>query len=93
MYDFLDKYSILEIVMLMCFGCAWPASIYKSYTSRKNKGKSILFLYLIFIGYVSGFTHKLLYNRDHVIVLYFVIGILVFIDIVLYYRNKFKYDG
>ncbi|MCI4625848.1 MAG: hypothetical protein L3V56_07790 [Candidatus Magnetoovum sp. WYHC-5] len=89
---FIGKHSIFEIIMLLCFGCAWPVSIYKSYTSRKNNGKSILFLYLILIGYVAGFLHKILFNYDRVIYLYVFIGSLVCIDILLYYRNKIKYD-
>ena len=35
--------SIFEAIMLICFGAAWPFSIYKSYTSRENTGKSILY--------------------------------------------------
>lgn len=74
--------------MLFCFGFAWPLSIYRSYKSRTNDGKSLSFLYVVFFGYVSGITHKLMYNFDIVIVLYVINGLMVFIDILLYYRNK-----
>jgi len=40
--------SMFEIIMLVCFGAAWPFSIYKSYTSRSNAGKSIFF-YLLYL--------------------------------------------
>ena len=80
--------SVFEIVMLMCFGMAWPFSIYKSYKSRKNAGKSILFLYIIFIGYISGFIHKVLYDFDMVSYLYVLNGLMVLIDAMLYRRNK-----
>ena len=33
--------SIFEIGMLICFGCAWPVSIWKSYHSKQNAGKSL----------------------------------------------------
>ena len=46
--------SLLEITMLICFGAAWPISIYKSWTSHSSKGKSLLFLAVIVIGYASG---------------------------------------
>ncbi|NSW91565.1 MAG: hypothetical protein HPY74_12990 [Firmicutes bacterium] len=80
--------SPFEIIMLACFGAAWPASIYKSYTSRKNTGKSLTFLIIVFIGYVSGVIHKMFYNYDAVIFLYILNSIMVFTDMVLYFRNR-----
>lgn len=80
--------SPFEIIMLACFGAAWPVSIYKSYKSRKNTGKSLMFLIIVFIGYISGIIHKLFYNYDVVIFLYALNCIMVFTDMVLYFRNK-----
>jgi hypothetical protein len=80
--------SAFEIAMLLCFGAAWPFSIYKSYTSRQNAGKSIVFLYVILAGYVSGVLHKALYSMDKVIYLYILNGLMVLTDIALYYRNR-----
>jgi len=79
--------SIFEALMLICFGLAWPASIYRSWKSRSTAGKSVLFLYIIGFGYVCGAIHKVLYSRDIVIVLYVVNLFMVLIDIGLYYRN------
>jgi len=81
--------SIFEILMLLCFGLAWPFSIYKSYISRTNRGKSIVFLFVVFVGYVSGIVHKLIYAFDPVIYLYVINGSMVIIDISLYFRNHF----
>ncbi len=83
-----DKMSIYEIVMLICFGLAWPLSIYKSYTSKSIEGKSIMFLYVILLGYMSGILHKLIYAKDMVIILYIINGLMVSIDILLYFKNK-----
>jgi hypothetical protein len=80
--------SAFEIAMLLCFGAAWPFSIYKSYTSRQNAGKSIVFLYVVLAGYVSGVLHKALYSMDKVIYLYILNGLMVLTDIALYYRNR-----
>jgi len=80
--------SIFEIIMLLCFGFAWPFSIYKSYKSRTNSGKSVIFLYIVLAGYAAGVMHKIFYNFDLVIILYAVNGFMVFVDILLYYRNK-----
>lgn len=79
--------SIFEIIMLVCFGLAWPFSIYKSYKSRETTGKSVVFLYIVEIGYISGIVHKLLYSRDAVVFLYLLNALMVSADIALYYRN------
>jgi hypothetical protein len=80
--------SIFEIGMLVCFGAAWPASIVKSYRSRSTEGKSIVFLIILFIGYIFGILHKLIYRYDIVIFLYMLNSLMVFTDIVLFFRNK-----
>ena len=83
--------SVFEIIMLVCFGAAWPFSIYKSYCSKSNKGKSVVFLFIVFIGYIAGILHKVLFNYDLVIVLYGINAVMVSVDILLYFRNR-KHD-
>ena len=80
--------SIFEAIMLLCFGAAWPLSIYRSWRSRSTAGKSLSFLIVVLIGYVSGTTHKILFSMDYIIYLYIANAIMVFIDIMLYLRNK-----
>lgn len=80
--------SVFEIIMLICFGSAWPFSIAKSWVSRRNSGKSIIFLFIVFTGYVSGCFHKGFYNFDKVIFLYMLNGLMVFCDILIYFRNR-----
>lgn len=79
---------IFEALMLICFGAAWPASILRSYISRSIQGKSLLFLCIIELGYVSGILHKLCYSYDRVIYLYILNFVMVAIDIALYLRNR-----
>lgn len=79
--------SVFEIIMLLCFGAAWPFSISRSYRSRSNAGKSLGFLYVVLTGYIAGVLHKIIYNYDAVIYLYALNGVLVMVDIMLYYRN------
>jgi len=79
---------IFEMIMLICFGAAWPISVYKSHKTKSNKGKSLAFLYIIFIGYIAGIIHKIFYNFDMVIYLYIFNVLFVLVDIVLYHRNK-----
>lgn len=80
--------QMLEGVMLVCFGSAWPFSIWKSFSSKSNGGKSLLFLWIIFIGYLCGITHKILAAPDRVTFLYVLNAIMVLTDITLFYRNK-----
>ncbi|MDI6757665.1 MAG: hypothetical protein QME32_06565 [Endomicrobiia bacterium] len=80
--------SIFEIIMLVCFGAAWPFSLRKSYVSRRNEGKSLAFLVVVCVGYAAGVAHKVLRHPDAVTALYALNGIMVFIDIMLYLRNK-----
>ena len=80
--------SIFEIIMLICFGVAWPFSILKSYRARSNHGKSVLFLAVVLTGYIAGTLHKIYFNPDVVMYLYILNGIMVAVDLGLYVRNK-----
>lgn len=80
--------SVFEIMMLVCFGFAWPTSILKSLRSKSVEGKSVLFLYIILAGYLFGMLHKYHYSFDVVIILYGINFTMVLIDLMLYYRNK-----
>ena len=79
--------SVWEIIMLLCFGAAWPFSIYRSWRSGTSAGKSIVFLYIIVAGYLAGIIHKVSHNFDPVTWLYALNALMVGIDIALYYRN------
>lgn len=82
------NFSILEALMLLCFGVSWPFSIVRSYKARSAKGKSLLYLILINLAYVSGILHKVLINFDFVLFLYIANFIMVGMDIFLYVRNN-----
>ena len=79
--------GLFEFLMLFCFGFSWPFAILKSIRSRTTKGKSLMFMLLVELGYVFGITHKLLYSRDWVIWAYAAAMLLVVIDLLLYVRN------
>jgi hypothetical protein len=87
--------EILEITMIISFGISWPVNVMKSYKSRSTKGKSLLFLCLIFFGYIAGITSKLV-NADYMasfaskwyVLFFYVLNFLmVGTDMVLYFRN------
>ena len=80
--------SFFEAGMIFCFGLAWPVNIIKSVRTKSAKGKSLMFLVAVWIGYVSGIIHKITYSRDIVMVLYIINWVLVTADIVLYFINR-----
>ena len=79
-------FSIFEFGMLACFGICWPISVYTSVKTKRTEGKSLLFMLIVFVGYISGVIHKVYYNFDFVIVLYISNLLLVLVDIVLYLK-------
>ena len=81
--------ELFEAAMVICFGISWPISIYKSYTSRTAKGKSLPFLVFIFTGYIFGIASKFIDgNITYVLFFYVLNAIMVFIDLILYFRNR-----
>lgn len=81
--------QLLEAAMVICFGVSWPLSIFKSFTSRTAKGKSIVFLIFIWVGYVFGIISKIIPgNITYVFVFYVINIIMVSADIVLWFRNR-----
>lgn len=80
--------SMFEAGMLLCFGAAWPFSIYKTIQCKDVRGKSIVFLFIVLLGYILGILHKVFYNYDKVVYLYAANGLMVATDIALYLRYK-----
>ena len=54
--------SVLEALMLLCFGAAGPFSIVRSWKSRSTQGKSMVFLLVLILGYLAGIANKILYQ-------------------------------
>ena len=72
-----------ECVMIICFGLSWPVAIIKTYRAKKVIGKSLLFIILIFTGYLSGIVNKINNGVDYVIIFYSLNAILVLVELVL----------
>ncbi len=81
--------ELFEIFMIVLFGASWPMNVIKSFKSKTTKGKSIVFLFLIFTGYVFGIAGKLIAAnfKWHVLFFYVLNLLMVGTDIVLYFRN------
>ena len=77
--------------MLICFGLGWPVSILKSLRTKVVTGKSPLFLAIVWLGYLSGIIHKIVYALDLVIIFYILNFVMVSIDLLLYfYYSNFR---
>ena len=89
--------EVLEVLMIILFGASWPFNVIKSYKARTTKGKSLLFLILIFTGYVAGVISKILTFDPTIwikwlsLCVYILNLIMVGSDLVLYVRN-YKLD-
>lgn len=80
--------EIFEAVMVICFGLSWPMSVYKSWTSRTARGKSLTFELFILLGYLSGIVGKLVSGSiTYVFAFYILNTVMVTADILLYIRN------
>ena len=80
--------SILETVMLVCFGCSWPLNVMKAYKAETEKGTSLPFVLLIVTGYIAGITAKVITDQiNYVLIAYIVNLAIVSLNIVIYFRN------
>ena len=82
--------SVLEATMLICFGISWPVSVIKALKTKIVIGKSPLFMSLVAIGYASGISHKILYSRDYLVVLYMFNLSMILIDLYLYTKYNLR---
>lgn len=80
--------SILETVMLICFGFSWPLNVIKSYRAGTAKGTSLPFILLIITGYVAGICAKLITGQiNYVLIAYVLNLVIVAINLAVYFRN------
>lgn len=96
--------EVLEIVMLICFGCSWPISVYKSIKIRTSVGKSAVFNILLIVGYIAGIVSKFIKMDSALnasgatslgkgififaLIMYFVNLAMITANLILYYMNK-----
>ena len=92
--------SVMEMLMVVCFGISWPLNIAKAWKARTAKGTSVLFYFFIWIGYVFAIVGKICliaYNAPQAwyvtvkwyVMFFYVVNILmVSAGILIYFRNK-----
>lgn len=87
--------TLFEAAMILCWGISWPAAVRKTLKTRNVDGICIIFLWLVFFGYVSGILFKLSVARTEgfinpVIILYLFNFFMVGAELILYYRYRRK---
>lgn len=90
--------QILEGIMLVCFGASWPIDILHTLRIRRASGKSLLFMGLIILGYLTGIASKFCRGSvssepiETVTWLYALNAVLVAVDLVIsgYYQRLEK---
>ena len=80
--------QIFEVLMIVCFGVAWPLNIVKSWKARTAKGKSLLCELCIVLGYICGISGKFITgNVTYVLIAYVINLVMVTVDVLLTLRN------
>ena len=80
--------SILETIMLVCFGFSWPLNVIKAYKARTAKGTSLPFILLIIMGYISGISAKIISGQINYVLIAYIINLaIVSLNVIVYFRN------
>ena len=92
--------TIMETIMIICFGLSWPLNISRAWKARTAKGTSILFYSFIWIGYVCAIIGKFaliaanapqpwyVTVKWYVLFFYFLNTLMVTCGSLIYFRNK-----
>lgn len=80
--------SILETIMMICFGLSWPINVIKAYRARTTKGTSLAFICLIIFGYIAGVSAKIVSGTfNYVLAVYIINLVFVCANLLVYFRN------
>lgn len=80
--------SILEMIMLICFGLSWPMNVMKAYKAKTAKGSSLPFILLIITGYMAGISAKVITGQINFVLIVYVINLMIVLaNLLVYFRN------
>ncbi len=79
--------EILELMMLVAFGCSWPFAIMRTYRAKRVDGKSPAFMIIVIFGYMCGIAaHLVEGTKLWLCAVYLLDMALVGTDLGLYFR-------
>lgn len=93
----MDFPTILDTVMIVCFGFSWPMNLIKAYKARTAKATSLPFILLIISGYIAGIVSKIIVISTAAevepmkivnLVAYLLNLVIVSLNLVVYFRNR-----
>lgn len=91
--------SLMEMLMVICFGISWPLNISKAWKACSAKGTSVMFYWFIWAGYICAILGKIVLIRNnaptpwyqtvkwYVMFFYVLNTLMVSGGILIYYRN------
>ena len=80
--------SILETIMLVCFGFSWPLNVIKAYKAKTAKGTSLPFILLIITGYIAGISAKIISGQINYVLIAYILNLaIVSLNVIVYFRN------
>ncbi len=80
--------SILETIMLVCFGFSWPLNVMKAYKAKTAKGTSLPFILLIITGYIAGISAKIISGQINYVLIAYILNLaIVSLNVIVYFRN------
>ena len=80
--------SILETLMLICFGFSWPLNVIKAYKAKTAKGMSLPFILLIISGYIAGISAKIISGQINYVLLVYILNLaIVSLNVFIFIRN------
>ena len=80
--------SILETLMLICFGFSWPLNVIKAYKAKTAKGMSLPFILLIIFGYIAGISAKIISGQINYVLLVYILNLaIVSLNVFIFIRN------
>ena len=80
--------SILETIMLACFGFSWPLNVIKAYRAKTAKGTSLPFILLIITGYIAGISAKIISGQINYVLIAYILNLaIVSLNVIVYFRN------
>ena len=83
--------EILEAIMVICFGVSWPMNIVKSLRAKTAKGRSVLFLIFIIVGYIAGIAGKIVSGNITYVFAFYILNLcMVSVDFALYFVNRHR---
>lgn len=83
--------EILELGMLLAFGCSWPFAIARTYRAKRVDGKSPWFMMIVVVGYCCGIAaHLVEGTKLWLCWVYLVDMLLVSTDLALYFHYAAK---